>query len=387
MVDIIHFSTVHFRDDSRIRSKMMSSLQARYPGKVALYVQDGKGDEVDAKDGYKVVDTGPRMRRLRRMSRGGWRMFRAVLKARPKIAHFHDPELIPWGMLLRLFGIRVVYDVHEDYPEAVSENYRLPSVLRKGLPPVVRFVEWASTPFFGAIVTVTPQIHQRFPARKAVMVRNWPKVGEFHAPADTPMRDRPAEFAYIGTITLNRNILGMIDAAHAASDTGAVLRLAGDFPIANDRTLAEARPGWADVRFEGWVSREGVADILANARAGLVVLRPIEHEMLTLPIKLFEYMAAGVPVISSDFPLWRQFVDEAECGVLVDPESPEEIAKAMRWMLDNPDEAEAMGQRGRAAVLDRFNWEQEAEAMIQMYETLLGRQSGGRESLDTNERR
>lgn len=369
---IVHFSTVHLRDDSRIRSKMMASLKERYPGQVSFLVQDGLGDEVD-EAGYRVIDTGPRLRRLKRMSLGGWRMFRAVLRNRPSIAHFHDPELIPWGVLLSFFGIKVIYDVHEDYPEAVSENYRLPTVVRQILPPVVRFVEWATTPFFSAIVTVTPQIQNRFPKGKTILVRNWPLVREFHEPAGMPMQERPFEFAYIGTITRNRNIMGMISAIDVVHETGARLRLAGDFPIEADREAALQHPGWRHVIFEGWVSRDGVADILANARAGLVVLKPVEHEMLTLPIKLFEYMAAGVPVIASDFPLWREIIDDAGCGVLVDPDKPEEIAAAMRWMLENPDDAEAMGRRGRAAVLAQFNWEQEAESLIETYETILGR--------------
>ena len=369
---IVHFSTVHLRDDSRIRSKMMASLQERYPGQVSLLVQDGLSDEMD-EAGYRVVDTGPRLRRLKRMSLGGWRMFRAVLRLKPRIAHFHDPELIPWGVLLSFFGIKIIYDVHEDYPEAVSENYRLPTVVRRILPPVVRFVEWATTPFFSAIVTVTPQIQNRFPKGKTVLVRNWPLVREFHEPAGTPMQERPLEFAYIGTITRNRNIMGMISAIDVVHGSGARLRLAGDFPIEADREAALRHPGWRHVDFEGWVSRDGVADILANARAGLVALKPVEHEMLTLPIKLFEYMAAGVPVIASNFPLWREIVDSAGCGLLVDPEKPEEIAAAMRWILENPDDAEAMGRRGRAAVLEQFNWEQEAETLIETYETILGR--------------
>ncbi len=369
---LVLFSTVHLRDDSRIRSKMMASLQQRYPGQVSLMVQDGLGDEVD-EAGYRVIDTGPRLRRLKRMSLGGWRMFRAVLRQEPCIAHFHDPELIPWGVLLSFFGIKVIYDVHEDYPEAVSENYRLPTVVRQILPPVVRFVEWATTPFFSAIVTVTPQIQNRFPKGKTVLVRNWPLVREFHEPAGRPMQKRPFEFAYIGTITRNRNIMGMISAIDVVQETGACLRLAGDFPIEADREAALQHPGWRHVNFEGWVSRDGIADILANARAGLVVLKPVEHEMLTLPIKLFEYMAAGVPVIASDFPLWREIIDNAGCGLLVDPDKPEEIAAAMRWMLESPDDAEAMGQRGRAAVLAQFNWEQEAETLIDTYETILGR--------------
>ena len=350
----------------------MASLQNRYPSNVALLVQDGLGDELDEKR-YEVIDTGARLRRLKRMSLGGWRMFRAVLKQKPQIAHFHDPELIPWGVLLNFFGIKVIYDVHEDYPEAVSENYRLPTVVRKVLPPVVRFIEWAAAPFFSVIVTVTPQIQNRFPERKTVLVRNWPLAREFHEPAATPIHERPFEFAYIGTITRNRNIMGMISAIEIVHETDASLRLAGDFPIEADREAALGHPGWRHVRFEGFVSRERIADILANARAGLVVLKPVEHEMLTLPIKLFEYMAAGVPVIASDFPLWREIVNNAGCGLLVDPDKPEEIAAAMRWMLENPDDAEAKGQRGRAAVLEQFNWEQEVETLIKSYETILSR--------------
>lgn len=371
MLYIVHFTTVHPRDDSRIRAKMMSALSKTYPGRVGLFVQDGHGNENDRVAGYDVFDTGPRLRRIKRMSVGGWRMFRSILRARPRIAHFHDPELIPWAVALRLCGIRMIYDVHEDYPEAVSENHRLPKAFRTVLPPIVRLFEWASMPFFSSIVTVTPQIQQKFDRNKTILIRNFPMVREFHEPADTPMRERPGEFAYIGTITQNRNIIGMIDAVNAVKDNDVVLRLAGHFPVAADRNAAMDHPAWERVRFDGWVSRDGVADILANARAGLVVLKPIAHEMQTLPIKLFEYMAAGVPVISSDFPIWRQIVEEAGCGLLVDPNKPEQIAEAMQWIMDNPELAQVMGQRGREAVLERFNWERESETLIQAYHKIL----------------
>tara|TARA_R110002124_G_scaffold75612_5_gene202924 strand:+ start:10907 stop:12067 length:1161 start_codon:yes stop_codon:yes gene_type:complete len=368
---IAHFSTVHLRDDSRIRSKMMSSIHKRFPGHVKLFVQDGLGDEIDSRDGYQVIDTGQRLSRLKRMSFGGWRMFRAILRARPKIAHFHDPELIPWAMLLRVCGIKIIYDVHEDYPEAVSQNFRLSSLVRRSLPPVVRFVEWVSTPFFSGIVTVTRQIEGRFPTGKTVLVRNWPIVSEYHAPSGTPMHDRPREVAYVGTITQNRNIVGMLDAIHSLRDADVTLRLAGDFPVAVDEAVTRAHVGWDRVTFDGWVSRDGIAGILASTRAGLVVLKPIKHETLSLPIKLFEYMAAGVPLISSDFPLWREIIDDVGCGLLVDPLKPDEIAEAIRWMVDNPDEAAEMGKRGRDAVLTRYNWEQEADVLYQLYKSIL----------------
>ncbi len=368
---IVHFTTVHLRDDSRIRSKMVASLCRQFPGQVALLVQDGSGDERDRDGGYPVIDTGPRMGRLRRMSVGGWRMYRAVLKARPRIAHFHDPELLPWAMLLQLSGIRVIYDVHEDYPEALTQNFRLPRLARALLPPVVRMFEWVASKVLSGIVAATPQIGARFPTERTVVVRNYPVLAEYHEPADRPMRDRPAEFAYVGTITRNRNILGMLEAITQVPDPSALLRIAGGFTVADDEAAARAHTGWARASFDGWVSREGVASILASARAGLVVLLPVPHEMETLPIKLFEYMAAGVPVISSDFPIWREIIEKAECGLLVDPLDPSGIASAMIWILEHPEEAQRMGMNGRRAVVGIHNWDIEFAALRQLYERLL----------------
>lgn len=368
-MDIIHFTTVHLRDDSRIRSKMVAALHKRWPGRVAIYVQDGLGDETDPL-GFRIVDTGPRLGRLLRMSLGAWWMVRAVVKARPQIAHFHDPELLPWAIFLRLFGIKVVYDVHEDYPEAVSQNYRLPLIARKVLPPVVRLVEWVGGQLMNGIVTVTPAIAERFPRHRTVMVRNFPMMSEFHSPRGRTMRDRPPEVAYVGTITLNRNILGMIDAVELAKTSGAILRLAGHFTVATDEAVATKHPGWERVKYDGWVSRQDIANILASVRAGLVVLKPVEHEMLGYPIKLFEYMAAGVPVIASDFPVWRQIVDEEGCGLLVDPMDPQAIANAICWIIEHPDEAQVMGERGRNAIMKKYNWENESGTLFKFYNQL-----------------
>lgn len=185
------------------------------------------------------------------------------------------------------------------------------------------------------------------------------------------MQERPREFTYIGTITENRNIYRMIEAVSRVPGPPAWLRLAGTFSLSETQRNAEQMPEWDSVRFEGWTSRQGVARLLADGRAGLVVLKPVPHEMMTLPIKLFEYMAAGMPVISSDFPVWREIVDSAQCGLLVDPTETKSIADAMQWILDHPEEAQAMGERGRLAVSERYNWDREAEVLIRFYRSLL----------------
>lgn len=369
---IIHFTTVHPRDDSRIRTKEVATLASAFGRKVSLYVQDGLGDELDAVHGYQIVDTGPRLRRIPRMTLGAWRMFRAVARARPQVAHFHDPELLPWAILLRLMGIKVVYDVHEDVPRQVRHNPGLPPIAQRILPPFVSFAEWIGAKMLSGMVVPTVAIAQRFPAKKTALVRNFPLLDELHTPDPTPHNKRPLEFAYVGYISEVRNIYGMMRAVAHLPNPEVRLRLVGSFAIPETERRARAMPEWRRVRFDGWASRQEVARAMADARAGLVLLQPVAHEMLTLPIKLFEYMAAGLPVISSDFPLWREIVESAGCGILVDPMDVDAIVSAMRWIIDHPGEAEAMGRRGRAAVEQRFNWGREAATLASFYRDRLG---------------
>jgi glycosyltransferase involved in cell wall biosynthesis len=371
---VLHISTVHPRDDSRIRAKQLRSIVATGRFDAAMLVQDGLEEEVDAVGRFSIHSTGPKLRRISRMALGGLRMVRETLRARPDIVHFHDPELMPWGMLISLFGPHVIYDVHEDYRRAVQHNNRLPAIVRAVIGPMVAFVEWTSQRLFSGIVAVDETIAAHFSAHKTIIVRNFAIVSEFHEPGKVPFQERPREFAYIGTITANRNIMGMLDAFALAQDVGAIFRLAGEFTVEADRQAAHAHKYWPDVRFEGWVDRAAIANMLGSVRAGLLLIKPIPHEMDGLPIKLFEYMAAGVPIIASNFPLWRSIIEETGAGLIVDPENPTEIAEAIRWILANPEEAFEMGQRGREAVLDRYNWDREASKLLALYDRILYRQ-------------
>jgi len=105
----------------------------------------------------------------------------------------------------------------------------------------------------------------------------------------------------------------------------------------------------------------------------MLTLHPTRNHLDALPVKLFEYMSAGIPVIASDFPLWRRIIEDAECGLLVDPEDPEAIAAAMLWMVEHPEQAQYMGRCGREMVIRKYNWNTEAEKLVRLYEALTGR--------------
>jgi len=172
---VVHFTTVHPRGDTRIRVKETASLAEGIGAGVALYVQDGKGAERDEVSGVEVVDTGPPPRgRARRMVLGAWRMYRAVRAAQPRVAHFHDPELIPVGLALKLSGIKVVYDVHEDVPRQILGKHWISPWLRRPVAWAAEAFEWLAGRAFDGMVAATPTIARRFPEHKTVTVQNFP---------------------------------------------------------------------------------------------------------------------------------------------------------------------------------------------------------------------
>ena len=370
---ITHITTVHSRTDIRIATKQCRTLQAAGLGQVTLIVADGKKDA--QQEDLQVYDVGrPGWGRLGRIICGGWRMWRAVRRLRPSVVHFHDPELIWVGLLLKLSGCKVMYDIHEDLPLQIMSKHWVPWMLRKPLAWFVRILEGFSAHIFDALVPATPSIARRFDARKAVLVQNHPLSREFVPKSDILAQNRPQAFAYTGGISRIRGALEMVQAMdYFSTDCGVRLELAGVFDPPVLQEEVQARPGWKKVRWHGWIDRKQLAHLLSTVRAGLLLFHPVQNHLRAQPNKMFEYMAAGLPVIASDFPLWREIIDHAGCGLLVDPLQPRAIAEAMQWILDHPEQAQDMGRRGRKAVETSYTWEREGEKLVRLYADLLGR--------------
>jgi hypothetical protein len=152
---------------------------------------------------------------------------------------------------------------------------------------------------------------------------------------------------------------------------GVRLLLCGRFEDAATEAALRAEPGWAQVDYLGVLGREGVREVMARSRAGLVTLLPLPSYLDSLPIKMFEYMSASLPVIASDFPLWRDIVQRHACGLCVDPSDPAAIAQAIRQVLDDPAAAQAMGQAGREAVHAHYHWPRAEAELLALYRELL----------------
>ena len=364
---VVHLSSAHPAHDVRILHKECRTLSKA--GYDVSLVALNDGDE--AANAVRIVGLPEPKNRVDRLTRSVWRAFRAALREKAELCHFHDPGLIPMGLLLRLGGKRVVYDVHENIPHSVLTKDYLPPFAQRVVGTFAGWMERAAATFFQGVVAATPTIAARFPARKTVTVQNFPVLRKFRTADRTPYAEREPIVVYLGTMTHHRGTREIVEAINLVPPaSGARLALVGFFEPPEFRTELEHLPGWGRVNFLGWQSRKEVAGTVSQARAGLAVLHPRPSYLDSYPVKLFEYMAAGIPVIASDFPLWRRIVEEAGCGLLVDPLAPESIAKAIQDILADPKEAEAMGARGRQAAEDRFNWEHEGRKLIRFYRQL-----------------
>ncbi len=363
---IVHLSSVHKPLDVRILLKECRTLAAE--GHNVCFVVPHDRDETI--DGVRICAVPRPSGRGSRFIRTVWQVYIRALQECGDVYHFHDPELMPVGLLLKMRGRVVVYDVHEDLPRQVLSKPWLPLWTRNAVSVLMAMVERVVAHAVDGIVAATPTIAKRFPVGKTVTVKNFPLLEEFPlAKGDAaPRRESASIVAYVGGVTVVRGVKEMVRAlAYLPEHMNVKLALAGSFGPPELLDEVRCLPGFGRVSVLGWQSRAQVMELLDSAIAGLVTLLPTPNHKEALPIKLFEYMAAGLPVIASDFPLWRNIVEECECGLLVDPADPQQIAEAIAWVVENPQEAHHMGRRGRLAVLNSYNWDVEKVKILQLY--------------------
>ena len=367
---VVVMTSVHPRIDPRIFGKQCKSLvNAGYD--VVLLVADGEGDEI--RDGVRIYDVRKAEGRLSRMTVSQFRLYKLAVLLNADLYHFHDPELSLLGILLKLSRKMVIYDVHEDLPRQILIKRWIPFRLRKLVGKLCELVELGSVELFDGIVAATPRIAKRFPASKTISVQNFPMVNELLLEKSKVYCNRRPLVAFVGAISEIRGPREMVEAMSLLPVClDARLVLAGTFRPRELKLDVERLPGWERVDFLGWQDRRELASLLHEVRAGLVVLHPAPNYLDAYPVKLFEYMCVGLPIIASDFPLWRKIIHDAQCGLVVDPLNPREIAEAIQWILEHPKEAKEMGERGRKAVLEYFNWDREAEKLLKFYDRLLG---------------
>src|SRR5437879_4110053 len=196
---VVHLTSVHRSSDVRVFHKECKSLARS--GKHVVLIAPHEGDEVLDSVEIKGIQIGGG--RLVRMTRTAWSLYREALRQDGNVYHFHDPELIPLGLLLAAHGKTVIYDIHEDVPADILHKDYIPRRLRRLLMWSVRKLEDAACRRFSGLIAATPTIAERFYPINAntVVVHNYPMLDEIVPNVVLPWNERPPTVAYIGSIS------------------------------------------------------------------------------------------------------------------------------------------------------------------------------------------
>lgn len=374
MTRVCHFSSAHAPNDTRIFHKQCASLSREgYDVTLVVKAKDSQSVGTTVEKGVKVIQVPvDSSSRLKRIIFGAKAVYQKALEVDADIYEFHDPELLPYGLKLARKGKKVIFDSHEDYPTQIMEKEWIPSVLRRLISSVYRVYETHVVKNLDAVLfPCTKNGINIFEgrAKQTVIISNAVMLEEMLSPDAASGQRDGRTICCTGSLTYQRGITHLIRAAHLA---GVRLILAGKYSSDEYQQELEQMPEYECVDYRGYLGREELAQVYASSSIGMsTILNVGQYSSLdNFPTKVYEYMAAGLPVIVSDYPFMRRSVQQDQFGVAVDPADSEAIAAAIRKILADPNQAQLMGERGRQAVVQKYNWGIEEQKLFALYRSL-----------------
>lgn len=361
-------TSVHRATDVRIFHKEAKSL-ARSGYDVTII---GRHEKNEILDGVQIAALNLPKNRLLRLLFGSFMILWLAVKRRARVYHFHDPELVFAGLALKLMGKTVIYDAHEDTPKDIlSKKWVKPAAIRRAVSCLTRQVLSFSTIFFDHVIAATDSIGLNF--RGATVINNFPFLGvasgvKYHR----THRDKgQITFIYAGGLSRNHNLHHIAAAAKKLAEEIRDIRvvLVGDFEDEKYRGEIELA-GQGAVEIRERVPYELIWTILAEADVGLECDQPAPNALSSMPHKLFDYLAAGLPVIVSNFESWRDLIAGNGCGLTVNPSDPDDICTAMRKMAQDTEKRLIMSNNCKNMWAKKYNWEREEAKLLELYRLL-----------------
>jgi glycosyltransferase involved in cell wall biosynthesis len=368
---VCHVISGYFRNDARIFLRQCKSLK-KYGFDVSILTNDGEPDEEI--DGIKIFDCRKSWSRVKTLLMAKQQFLHSAISIEADVYQLHSPELLPLGVALKRLGKKVVYDAHEDMPRHILEKEWLPPLSRAAVSRAFENYMLRTLSQYDDIISPHSHVVTDFQKRigKGTLIANFPLISADLASTQSHYSARPPLLCYSGTVYAYSNQEEIVEALSRFEDIQ--YKIAGYIDEAHAERL-KAMPAGQKVTALGRLSRSALHEFYQTARVGMVVY----DYKLNLGGKLgsygtnkiFEYMEAGLPVICTDYILWKDIVDRYDCGICVAPGKPDEIADAIDYLLRDSHRAYRMGQNGRSAVLKEFHWGSEEAKYVGLFERLF----------------
>ncbi len=368
---ICHITSVHPRTDGRIFKRECVTL-ANNGNDVVLVCCDGEPDEIV--DGVRI--TSYSRKQLTKSQRGRLMFFNArfikyLKEIDADIYQFHDFDLIEIGRKLAK-SKKVIYDCHENWFGMLANKFSMDiAYFKRVITKILDSYYKKVLPVFSAIFTVSPNIVDNLKnyAPNVFMIPNFPAI-KAEENLSTGNVDKNLAFIYQGTVYSMSNqeyIIKAINEFEGEIKYKIIGKIALDQKSKLEKLNCKSR-----VIFKNWMKKEELQKEISTSLAGLAVLdyNPVccGKEGQLGSNKIFEYMLSGVPIICTDFTLWKNLiVDKYKCGICVPPHDSKAIYDAMKYIIDHPEEAVKMGERGRTAIINEFNWGNYEQVFLKTY--------------------
>jgi len=367
MIKICHMTSAHSSTDTRIFYKQCTSLsKAGYD--VCLVAQ---GESYES-NGIKIVGV-PRINggRLNRMTKVAKSVYKKALETDADIYQIHDPELLRYALKLKKKNKTVIFDSHEDFMVILLEKSYIPAIFRPVLNLFFNSYYRVVLKKFDAIITVTPHIYDKIKRvnRNTFMITNYPIIHNYSEEREYVFNNR---IVFAGAIVKDWCHHTIINSLEKCINVRYILFGSGNEKYINElKTLTK----WEFVDYLGKIPYTDVSEKLKDGSIGMAVAaysRGAAYKIGSLGNqKIFEYMAEGLPIICTDFILWKEIIDKYKCGICVNPYNSDEIADAINYLLKNPEISKEMGENGRQAILKDFNWGIEEQKLLTLYKSLV----------------
>lgn len=335
-------------------------------------------DVEEIRDNVKILPIPKSRNRFIRMLRT-WHIFYSALKAKADLYHFHDPELLPFALLLKWIKKKpVIYDVHEYNSFSILTKFWIPRFIRKPISLFVDRMEKFASRHLSGIITVNEHMRNLFLRynENSVEVCNYPVLKDLKQ--DSPKDKNNKTIIYLGYISLNRGLDVMLETIPHVKEKNpdALFLLVGPLILGSvssktrDKLKQYIEKKYTQVT--GEVPFQQAMEYLMESSIGWIPILPTLNYQHAKFIKIFEYALYGKPIVASRIGFMADLIEEMECGILVDPFDAMDHARAINYLLEHPEEGQNMGEKGKHAVKVRYNWEKESKKMLKLYDKLLG---------------
>lgn len=367
MLKICIATTVHHPLDTRIYFKQVRSLSLHFT--VDYYAQAFLGcDPLPSGTYFALPRATKRLDRLKTI----YQLWRLLKKSHYDVYHFHDPELIPLAMYLKLRGKKIIFDVHENISAQVKNKEWIPLPFRNILSITIRFLDFFLPFFFDYLILAEDSYLQNFKKKNNIkVIHNYPFKQKKHKISYYSDLFR---MIYVGDIREVRGIFQYLELVKLAKENklDVELYLIGSYADQdiNISCLEYIKNNNLEnrVKHYGRIKNDEIYPILRDCDLGLALLHPIKNYLTSYPTKVFEYMSVGLPVLASDFPLWKSIIDDVNCGFTVDPLNTITAFESIKKYYDNRILLADHGHNGIIQISDKFNWNLESMKLLTVYD-------------------